>query len=90
MHLSFTPIDGGEKQASQMCMLTRKHRWNCHDLTARVGSNSCCSKETDRKVKAPVAAGPPYPIINTTNNGPKANIAPITRSIFGVNRTITK
>lgn len=61
-------------------------------ITSQPGSARIAAsiKETDRKVKAPVAAGPPYPSKNTARNGPKAKIAPSTRSILGVNRTIAK
>ena len=61
-------------------------------MTSQPGSARIAAsiKDADRKVKAPVAAGPPYPSKKTARNGPKAKIAPSTRSIFGVNRTTTK
>lgn len=62
------------------------------DITSQPGSARMAAnrREAARKVRAPVAAGPPYPKKNTARKGPKARMAPTTGLIFGVNFTITK
>jgi len=73
---------------------SKQHRWVCFpaitagiDITSQPESarTAATISETARNVKAPVAAGPPYPRINTARNGPNDKSAPITEFTWIIN-----